>query len=307
MAQRGEGAARMTQGAYPIGFVTIARGPWHYTELAVDMALSLRQFHDLPLILLADTASQARVAQLYPDIFTQVVALPQDANLGRVCKFRVAELAPLERGIFIDADIIILRDLDRELAQCGTAPIHMMGRFVDAQSGHRHHGVRVEKLCKLFNTDRFFTSHSGAFLYDRVGAQPLLAQAERVYGQLYNMRPPVGPLLGDELAFGIAAAQVGIAQMQDPYPVVWSGDFSSFDITNPRKAMLHFHTAPPAAVLAHVLAQIAARRVAAGLDPAIGVKAWKRKALRNRLDIMVIAKRLARQWRRFRQRMAGDR
>jgi hypothetical protein len=281
----------------PIGFVTIAAGPLHYAEMAVDMALSLRQFHDQPRILLADAASHAHVTRDYHGIFDQVVLLPDSVGDGRRFKFRLAAYAPLAQAVFIDADIIVLRNLDAELAQCGRAPMQMMGRFVDAGSGHRHHGIKVSKLCRLFAQDRFFTCHSGCFIYDRDRARPILQEAEQVFDMLLQIRPRVGPFIGDELAFGIAAARLGMAQMDHPYPVIWSNEFANFDLAQPSKPLLHFHETPPAALLRDVLAGIAARRVAAGLDPAVSQLAWRKKIRRNALDPVAFVQKRLRQLR----------
>ena len=288
----------------PFAFVTIATGKRFYLEMAVDMVLTLRRFHDEPVVLLAegDCLDEARAS--YADLFTRIVAVPEVPAKKRRAKFLLADLTPAHRAIFVDADILVLKPLQKLIDVAGREPVAMMGSFVGADTTKRHHGIPIPKLCSAFGTDRFFTSHSAAILFDRDRARPFMTEAAKVHEEMLILKP--GPFIGDELAFGIAGARCGVAQMPKPFPVIWSNEVDDLDLTTPPKPFLHFHLNPPRRVLEAALATVSELRRAHGFDPVASQAAWRRKARANAADPVAIVRKLRRQWKKLKNRVTRN-
>ena len=88
------------------GFVTVAMGPLKYLEMAVDMALSVRVFHDDPVCLLCDAPTMAIALEKYSEVFDPIVLIDTPLKHPLASNFLLAELAPFERGFYIDADVL---------------------------------------------------------------------------------------------------------------------------------------------------------------------------------------------------------
>lgn len=282
---------------FPFAFVTIAIGKRFYLEMAVDMVLTLRRFHDEPIVLLAHGPCLELARALYSDVFDRIIALPESPARERRAKFLIADFTPAQSALFIDADILVLKPVDYLIERAGHDPVAMMGSFLPADSPKRHHGIRVSRLCARFGTDRFFTSHSAAILFDRERSRQLFREAALVHEDMLDLKP--GPFIGDELAFGIAAARQDMARMPDPFPVIWSSEMEHLDVTASPKAFLHFHTTPPNHVVDPVLEIVAALRRERGFDVAISNDAWRLKSKRNSSDPVAAFRKMQRRIRKL--------
>ena len=90
------------------GFITIATGKEEYYALAQNLLHSYRRFCSapLPFAILADRENE------YTAAFDDVVIFPDGASNSYLDKLRLAEFAPYDETIFIDADCLAFGDLN---------------------------------------------------------------------------------------------------------------------------------------------------------------------------------------------------
>ena len=90
------------------GFITIATGKEEYHALARNLLRSYRRFcrEPLPFAILADRENE------YTAEFDDVLIFPDGASNSYLDKLRLAEFAPYDTTIFIDADCLAFGDLN---------------------------------------------------------------------------------------------------------------------------------------------------------------------------------------------------
>ena len=90
------------------GFITIATGKEEYYILARNLLRSYRRFcrEPLPFAILADRENE------YTAEFDDVLIFPDGASNSYLDKLRLAEFAPYDTTIFIDADCLAFGDLN---------------------------------------------------------------------------------------------------------------------------------------------------------------------------------------------------
>lgn len=269
------------------GYITVARGDIRYAEMAVDMALSLREFSAEPIVLAADAQSMAHVRGRYRGVFDDVVLLPARYGAeGRTSKFGLGEVTPLDRSVFIDADTLVLADPGDVLAQAMDADFLMMGTYRTAETNAAHHGFSVAGLIRDFGLERYFSNHSGAFAFEREHGRRFLAECYAVYSeQLYRPHRRMRGFVGDELAFGVVAGRRGVTIMRDPFPVYWPDELRQLRPDNRAKPFCHFYASPPAEALDWLMAGVLDRRRRRDL-PGDPVAHWRRKAAVGRFKMM---------------------
>ena len=266
---------------HELGFVTVASGNIKYAEMAVDMALSLREQHSEPIWLVADEASARHVNQNYPGIFDGISLIPAGYDLVRTHKFAIAEAAPCKRGIFIDADTLVLAPLDKLIAKTRGHGFVMMGAFLPPDSDRKHHGRPVRGLIREFGLERYFTNHSAAFGYEREYARSFLRECHEVYTRrLYTLRHRLQGFVGDELAFGIVAARRGMEPMDKPFPVLWSNELARLQPHDTWKPLCHFINAPAQPALDWMMDEVRRRRRERGFA-LVSEQHWRQKAARR--------------------------
>lgn len=257
----------------------------NYLEMAVDMALSLGEFHSDPICLLCDRPILEIVQARFPDVFDDLVLIETELDHPLAANFLLSELAPYERGLYIDADVIVLGRLDPWIEETKSKPIAMMGKYLEHGSGERHHDVLIDALLDAFDVPTFFKNHSGALGYQREAAAPFFRKSHAIYRRLHREKFRGVTLrkawIGNELAFGVAASGLHIDKMATPYPVYWGHEMLTLDLQAPfRKPLLHFMAPPPPHVLDRVLADVAERRATWGFD-VISDEIWRKKAARS--------------------------
>ncbi|HTR87342.1 MAG TPA: hypothetical protein VMI56_22860 [Reyranella sp.] len=238
--------------------------------MAVDMALSLRQWHDEPIAIAGDAKAESYISGKYPGLFDHVVRLPALGPIGHAHKFSLAEVSPFRRSMFIDADTIVLGDLRAALAGVEDADFAMIGEFHAAPTDEVHHGIPVRTLIRDFGLDRYFSNHSGAFVFDRSYGRRFLAECMDVWR--HEMSSPLRRM-SDELSFGVAAARRGMVRMAEPYPCYWTDELRQLRPDNRWKPLCHLFKPPPPHVMAWLMAEVVARRRQSGLA-SLSVSHW---------------------------------
>jgi hypothetical protein len=262
-----------------LGFITIALGRPSYAEMAVDLALSAREFHDLPFALVADATLAAYVRTRYRGVFDEIRVLPDTYRRGHACKFALAELTPFARNVFIDADTLVLAPMDTLLDEARTADILMMGSYCDRRTERVHHGFAVRSLMRRYALERYFINHSGAFAFETSHGRTFLAEGLKVYlDEMADLqRWSRFRHIGDELAFGIVGGRRGVNIMREPFPIYWSNELATLASSHRWKPLCHFHDAPADGALAWMMRDVATRREARGF-PQVSETHWRAKA-----------------------------
>jgi hypothetical protein len=263
------------------GYLTMAVGPEHYLEMAVDMALSLREHTSLPLAIAADERLGAVVRSRYAGVFDSMVPVSQRFLTGRALKYGCAEASPFEETIFVDADCIVLGSLDGLVGALDHRDLAMLGELLTPDDDQMHHGFSTRALMTRFGLDHYLKTNSGLFCFRKPGAVEIMDECLECY--LNEARPALrgsilmGRWLGDEIAFGIVGGRRRVGTLPPPAPMYWPREIEVMDLRRPTKPLLHMLWPLPAAALEGLVADSVARRRRAGV-PGDGGGHWLREA-----------------------------
>jgi len=264
------------------GYLTLAARDALYLEMAVDMALSLRQHTELPVALAADEALAVVAQTRYAGVFDAVKLIPQRFRQGRALKYGVAEASPFEETTFVDADCIVLSTLDHLFASLRSSPMAMTGEMLTLADDRRHHGFSTRSLIRRFGLERYLKTNSGVFCFRRSAALPIMEECLTCHREevLRRLRWEVilGKWLGDELAFGIVGGRRGLGTLPKPDAMYWPPDeFEALDLARPAKPLLHliWPLSPP--VLDELVRGTTARRAARGV-PGDAESHWREES-----------------------------
>lgn len=251
------------------GYLTMAVGRPRFLEMAVDMALSLREHTALPIALATDAALADVTRTRYPDVFDEVTLLPQRFLDGRGRKYGTAEASPFEETVYVDADCFVLDDLDPLFDALSYSDLAMVGSQLDESFDENHHGFSSRWLMKRFDLPRYMKTNSGIYAFRRSKAMEIMEECLDCF--VNEARPSLrwhillGRWLGDEIAFGIVGGRRNLRTLPQPSPMYWPQEFDAIDLDAPSKPLLHLIWPPPTGVVDEMLARATARRAAAGV------------------------------------------
>lgn len=276
------------------GFVTLATGRPRFLEMAVDMALSLREHTDLPVGLIADEPLAARTRRDFAEVFDEITLLSPRFLDGRVRKYGVASASPFEETVYVDADCIVLGPLDHLFEALAEHEVALLGEQLTRDEDENHHGFSTRRLMERFGLDRYLKTNSGVLVFRRPGAVDVMEAWRACF--LEEVRPRLrwsilrGAWLGDEIAIGIVGGRLGLGTLPGPHVMYWPHEFEEIDLEDPAKPLLHFIWPPPEPVLGRLLERMAERRAAMGL-PGGSAEHWraevrKLKRMRRRRRIL---------------------
>lgn len=247
----------------------MAVGKPRYVEMAVDMALSLREHSELPIAIAVDAGLEPGVRELYGGVFDSIVLVPDRFLNGRALKYGTAVASPYEETMFVDADCLVLRTLDDLWSVLDRTDMAMVGEHLSSSEDENHHGFSTRSLMRRFGLDRYLKTNSGLFCFRREPAIQIMEECLECY--LNEARPKLrwsllfGRWLGDEIAFGIVGGRRGLETFPEPSPMYWPAEFDAIDPANPTKPLLHMIWPPPPAVLDVLIADARERRGARGV------------------------------------------
>jgi len=266
------------------GYLTLAARDPRFLEMAVDMALSLREHTALPVALAADEGIAAAARASYPDVFEDVVLVPQRFRDGRALKYGVAEASPFEETTFVDADCIVLGRMDELFTVLGTQDMAMTGELLTLDDDRIHHGFSTKGLIRRFGLDAYLKTNSGLFCFRRSAGLEIMEECrvchvEEVLKQL-RWSTLFGKWLGDEIAFGIVGGRRKLGTLPAPHTMFWPEEFPTLDLERPSKPLLHLIWPPQPETLEALLCGIAARRDRAGIRDELEGQHWRREVRR---------------------------
>ncbi len=251
------------------GYLTLATGPRQYLELAVDMALSLKEHTELPVALVADEEAARVARQVYGGVFDRVVLLPERFRLGRARKYGTAEASPFRETIFLDADAFVLAPPDGLFRVLREATVVMVGGRLGPEEDRDHHGFSTRALMKTFELDAYLKTNSGLFAFRNPEARAFMEECLETFRD--EIRPRVrwhrfrGAWLGDEIAFGVVGGRRNVATFPEPGPMFWPNEFADLDLEHPDRPFLHLLGPLPDPIFQSLLEAARVRRARAGL------------------------------------------
>lgn len=256
----------------------MAVGKPRYVEMAVDMALSLREHTELPLAIAVDAQLEGTVSSQYPDVFDDVVRLPERFIDGRALKYGTAAASPYDETMFVDADCLVLDSLEGLWSVLEDADMVMVGEHLTERQDQNHHGFSTRTLVRRFGLDTYLKTNSGIFCFRREAALGIMEDCLECY--LHEARPKLrwsllfGRWLGDEICFGIVGGRRGLRTFPEPSPMYWPPEFEALDLDRPSKPLLHMIWPPPSEALERLIRDARVRRQVAGV-PGDGESDWR--------------------------------
>lgn len=247
----------------------MATGKLGFLEMAVDMALSLRENTDLPIGLACDPGLLEPSQTQYGAVFDEVCLVPERFLGGRTRKYGVAEATPFEETTFIDADCVVLGSLDYVFDALERHDMAMLGQRLTREDDLNHHGFSTRHLIKTFGLEHYLKTNSGIFSFRKQPAIEIMEECRTCF--LEEARPRLkwsgllGRWLGDEIAFGIVGGRRDVGALPAPNPMYWPQEFDEIDLSAPQKPLLHFIWPPSEDVLVELFRGMRARRAQAGI------------------------------------------
>ncbi len=251
------------------GYLTLATGRPGYLEMAVDMALSLREHTQLPVAVACDAPLASYAQEHYASVFDRVTRLPERFLGGRTRKYGVAEATPFEETVFLDADCIVLGSLDPLFTSLQTTDLAFLGSQLGPDRDENHHGFSTAWLIRRFGLDSYLKTNSGVFAFRKEPAIEVMEafrachEDELKRGLRWSIL--LGRWLGDEIAIGVVGGRRGLSPLPFPNTMYWPQEFDSIDLAAPSKPLLHFIWPPSDALLEELLSCMRERRERAGV------------------------------------------
>ena len=250
----------------------MAVGRRRYLEMAVDMALSLREHDDRPIALAADATLGRAARECYGPVFDEVTEIPGRFLDGRAIKYGAAAASPFAETMFVDSDCFVLGSLDYLWSGLDGADMAMLGELLTEHEDENHHGFSTRSLMRRFGLDHYLKTNSGIFCFRTDAALEIMETCLVTF--LEEIRPSLrggilrGGWVGDEIGFGVVGGRRKLGTLPFPQPMYWPQEFRAIDLDRPSKPLLHFIWPPGPAVVGRLLRDAADRRAAVGVSSA---------------------------------------
>ena len=224
--------------------LTLALGPPLYWNMAVNLARSIRRWHDpadLPIAIATDSP-----VSLPADLTgVEIIRLkPNELGLGFETKLHLDRLAPAARTIFIDADCLVYARLDNVFARFAGQSVGVIQERV-ASDGERFGDVAA--YCRQLGVATIPIFTGGMYYLERGTATPIYEEARRLFQDYDKMGlVRLRGLPNEELLVAGAMARHNLWGIADDGSII--GDFQtspgphSLDIIRGRRRMSN----PPA-------------------------------------------------------------
>jgi hypothetical protein len=257
------------------GYLILASSHLRYLEMAVDLALSLRQFNADPVQLLTDETERGGAPEAYLAQFDQVALLPPGYP-GYCGKLYAGQATAFDKTIMIDADSLAIGGLAEFWAAHEDMAFGLQGEPIDASLKVRHHLRSVPGLIRRFGLETYFKSLGALILFERDAGQEILGQCDHLYRTAFRRRAARGRTVPDELLLGIVGGRnPKVGRIRNPLPMPWSA--ADARVRDSRFKLLHFNDAPDPAVADWLSGDIRARRRHAGLPEEASLPHWQTK------------------------------
>jgi hypothetical protein len=259
------------------GFITLAFGR-RFAEMAVDLALSLREFHAEPISIAVDRTALKHLERYQPSPFDRIIELPQHVHPWGA-KFLVADASPYEHSAYIDADILFLGP-SNFLTYKFTAPLAMYGAYMSPEKDYKTY-FPPREICADFGLSRYFWATSGIFLFRKSEASELFQQCYDFYTagiKKYPARYSQG-VVPDEMVFGIMSDRYTIDSIPCPtvHPWPMSEHLPTILPSDRKWPTFHMFSSPNEAYMQFLMDGLNRRRRVAGFE-LVSESIWRDKA-----------------------------
>lgn len=257
------------------GFITLAFGAG-FAEMAIDTALSLREFHTEPISVAVDRAAGRHLARYRNTPFDKIVHLPQKIHpFG--ARFLLAGASPYDRSVSVDADILFLDRLP-VLDHDYEAPLAMYGAYMDRDTDFQTY-YSGRQICKDFGLKRYFWGQGALFVFRNPEIRPMFDECYDFYVNGIKRHPSYNRgVLPDELVFGIMGDKYPIDSIPCPTMHPWPlpKDLANIKPGDKGWPVFHMVESPNPEYQEYLMGEVARRRREAGL-PTGSDLFWRRK------------------------------
>jgi hypothetical protein len=224
------------------GIVTAAFGSRKYLEMAVDLALSLREVSQLPLSIVSTPSGSRFFERYYAGEFDQVIEVPSlelEEGKGRylAAKLECLRRSPYDESIFLDADMVCVKEPSFLFDGLRSNRVRVHGRLHDRETcdGISHHGILIRDLIDRLGLDGYTYCSLAVFAFERLAGEALASLMERERRR-WDRRTSehFGKILNDEILLGVLGHHSGVDFFRNParsYQPLdigfrWGGNFS---------------------------------------------------------------------------------
>lgn len=258
------------------GVLTLAYGR-KYAQMAIDLALSLREYSEVPVSVVVDGPANRLLRKFGSSVFQHII--PIDDRIHPWGGKLVAALrSPYERTVFVDADVIFISRFDwfntftqkaAALYGCYMFPYHDFFSYYPSTQIFADFGVK-----------RYFQATSGIFQFHRPAADQYFRECVDFYKKGIRKLPGYDiPGVADEFVLGIVADRfdIGSIPCDTAHPWPQSEQFSSLAWEDHRWPVVHVFGRINDTYMEQLIRCIDERRQRARL-PVVSGDIWRRRA-----------------------------
>ncbi|MCC7278849.1 MAG: hypothetical protein IT487_11120 [Chromatiaceae bacterium] len=262
--------------SYHKGFISVAFGRQH-AAMALDMALSLRDYHSEPISIAVDRSAKIYLDRYKPSPFDKIITLPQRVHPWGA-KFLLAEVTPYEHNVFVDADILFLGPspfFEYEF----TAPLAMYGAYFSSEADIQTY-YSTKQICADFGLKRYFWGTSGIFVFYKREVTNMFQACYEFYTSGIKKYPKYAHgTLADEMVFGIMSDRYPIDSIACPtiHPWPLAEAIGTASPTDCKWPVFHMFAPPSEECMNYLMERVNSRRRQAGFA-LTSVDAWRNKA-----------------------------
>ncbi|MBP8107288.1 MAG: hypothetical protein KAZ38_06725 [Caldilineaceae bacterium] len=257
------------------GYITVATRHRRYLEMAVDMALSLREHNPDPISIVVDKQMQRILDRHYAGIFDQVILLPTRYELGRARKYYVARATPYAYTFFLDADAFILGSMTPLWLSARGCSVGLVGEMVQGETDQAHHDFLISDLMHEFELDGYLKNNSSLFYFEKKAGMQFLDDCFELYrDQIYTPTRRAQGWIGDELALAIVGGRAGVNLCHIPAPFYWANELAERTPTDLHRPMITFLDIASQEVIDWLVANARRRRREAGVRDITPIHWW---------------------------------
>lgn len=210
------------------GFVTTAFGAVAYLHMAVDLALSVREFSSRPISILTNQAGADILGEMAPGLFDQILLadesdLMADTNPTLV-KFQLGRISPYVHSVFLDADCVLVASIDYLWSKTRGLGVAFISEYCQFPRDVNHHGLSTRQIMLKFSISTYCKTMAAVFYFERGEGIRFFSHCDTIVKRYAatGLRSQRDQIL-DEVIIGIAGAEYAIHQLPGPLPSLLLG------------------------------------------------------------------------------------
>lgn len=184
------------------GILTLGFGPEKYRRMAMALALSVRRVNpDLPIAVVTDHLDDPGLNEC----FDQLIPLDTSFGSGLQQKLNLDRYTPFTETLFIDADCLVVRDLEPVFDLMGIVPFGVVGfPVIDGK-----YWVEVKELMERFDLPYVGRFNAGIICFHGPDGRKVFEQARDLVADGMEGVPNYRGALVDEVPLAVALSRLG--------------------------------------------------------------------------------------------------